>query len=94
MGLPPIGEPPEETCYDCFYACKAAEHLNKVGLGLESGRGVGLGVRVSFTVRFSVSILVFGVRVIQVGILSYNCVVRQHAHVKLLNEKLYIGLHF
>ena len=36
MGLPPIGQPPAENCYDCFYACAAAVMI-KVGLGLESG---------------------------------------------------------
>ena len=48
MGLPPIGQPPEEYCYDCFYACKAAVMI-KVGakLGSESGARLGLG-------RFSV----------------------------------------
>ena len=41
MGLPPIGQPPEENCYDCFYVCKAAVMI-KVGLGLESGVWLGL----------------------------------------------------
>ena len=37
MGLPPVGQPPEENCYDCFYACRPnAAVIIKVGLGLES----------------------------------------------------------
>ena len=27
MGLPPIGQPPEENCYDKFYASKAAVRI-------------------------------------------------------------------
>ena len=42
MGLPPIGQPSEENCYDCFYACKAAVMI-KVGLGIESVVWLGLG---------------------------------------------------
>ena len=42
MDLPPIGQPPEENCYDCFYSCKAAVRI-KVGLvGLESVVWLGL----------------------------------------------------
>ena len=35
MGLPPIGQLPEENSYDSFYACKAPVMI-KVVLGLES----------------------------------------------------------
>ena len=41
MGLPPIGQPPEENFYDCFYACKVPIWI-KVGLGLESVVRLGL----------------------------------------------------
>ena len=40
MGLPPMGQPPEEFFYDCFYACTV---MIKVGLGLESVVWLGLG---------------------------------------------------
>ena len=65
MRLPPIGQPPEENCYDCFYACKAAVMI-KVGVGVRVSCMVRFSFRVSFTVRVSV-------RVIKVAILSCNC---------------------
>ena len=52
MGLPPIGQPSKENCYDCFYECRAAVMI-KVVLGLESVVWLGL-VLVSFTVEVSV----------------------------------------
>ena len=48
MGLPPIGQPSEENCYDCFYVCKTTVMI-KVGLGLESV--VGLGLVFGFVLR-------------------------------------------
>ena len=48
MGLPPVGQPPEDNCCACLNAGKAAVMI-KVGLGLESV----VWVRVSFTVRVS-----------------------------------------
>ena len=46
MGLPPIGQPPEDYCYHCFYACKCkAAVWIKVGLTyLRLGSVVGLGL--------------------------------------------------
>ena len=45
MDLPPIGQPPEENCYDCFYAFKAALRI-EVGLGLEPVVWLGLVFRI------------------------------------------------
>ena len=41
MGLPPVGQPPEENSYACFYARKAAVRI-KVGVRLESVARLGL----------------------------------------------------
>ena len=65
MGLPPVGQPPEDNCYNCFYACKAAVRI-KVGLELESI--VGLGLAFGLDLRLG---LVSGLY--KVAILSCNC---------------------
>ena len=43
MGLPTIGQPPEEYCYDCLDARKAPV-WNDVGLGSVLGLGVRFGL--------------------------------------------------
>ena len=72
MGLPPLGQPPEENYYDCFYACKAAVMI-KVGLGLESVVWLGLAFGIFFTIRVSYKWL------------FYLATVRQLKHVELSN---------
>ena len=43
MGLPPVGQPPEDNCCACLNAGKAAVMI-KVGLGLESVVWLGFGL--------------------------------------------------
>ena len=75
MGLPSVGQPPEDNCYDCFYACKAAVRM-KMGLWL--GSVVGLGLAFGLVLRLG---LVSGLY----KWLFYLATVRQHKHGVVFN---------
>ena len=66
MGLLPVGQPPEDNCYDCFYACKAIVRI-KVGLGSV----VGLDLTFGLVLRLGL------VSRLYLAILSCNCEVTQ-----------------